>query len=210
MDEVKVFRSMNQWMESSCSLFLFWTEWEEMSLPLKHEGLRLNIKKYFLAVGVVGLGAGYQDCLISGQCLFHSDFYTWEDWLHVGMATSQALSKLRSMSLTESFNTRTGVSANLKPLCPTPPPILRHSCDRGWVITSSNLPFWHSRNTTIAYVGYSGDRNTSPLKFIKRFSVGLLLPKVHLIKLRNFLTAHLFLMMYFRSHYYLSSPFFAL
>ena len=36
-------------------------------LTLKHEGLRLNIKKYFLAVGVVGLGNELPRCLISGQ-----------------------------------------------------------------------------------------------------------------------------------------------
>ena len=45
-------------------------------LTLKHEGLRLNIKKYFLAVGIVGLGNELPRCLISGQCLFWPQVFT--------------------------------------------------------------------------------------------------------------------------------------
>lgn len=37
---------------------------------LKHEGFRLNIKKNFLNVGVVGLRNELPRCLKQGQCLF--------------------------------------------------------------------------------------------------------------------------------------------
>lgn len=45
-------------------------------LTLKHEELRLNLKKYFLAVGVAGLGNESPRCSISGQCLFRPQIFT--------------------------------------------------------------------------------------------------------------------------------------
>lgn len=58
---------------------------------------------------------------------------------------------------------------------------------------------WHS-NTTIAYALWATPvtKHLPSLKFIKKFSVGLLLPSAF-NKAWNFLTTHLFLMMYFRS-----------
>lgn len=67
--------------------------------------------------------------------------------------------------------------------CPGPCRITRNDWDTGRMITSGRLRYEHSTNTIIAYVGCSRDHAPPSLKFIKAFSVGLLSPKAHLIKL---------------------------
>lgn len=71
----KGLQGMNQWMESSCSYSVL-DRVREIWNTLKH-GLRLNIKKYFWLWVLLDLGTSYQDCLISGQCLFRPQIFTW-------------------------------------------------------------------------------------------------------------------------------------